>query len=165
MDRGTWMVSGEDLRTAMRKFTTGELADHAAGRRVGQGDDGKLGDVSIAGPASRAGVRGHGRNTHDCIVSTGRYCGNVLSSGQAAAAAYFANDHEQRTGPEPVEYTMTERGSPKVLGSIAFLDCEVVGSHPHGDHVIFVGEVKDAVVGDGEPLVFFDGRFLAREEG
>jgi flavin reductase (DIM6/NTAB) family NADH-FMN oxidoreductase RutF len=56
---------------------------------------------------------------------------------------------------------MTERGSPKVKGSIAFLDCDVVGAHPHGDHTIFVGEVKDAVAQDGEPLVFFEGRFQA----
>ena len=59
---------------------------------------------------------------------------------------------------------MTERGSPRVHGSIAFLDCEVVGSHPYGDHTIFVGEVRDAVVGDGEPLVFFDGRFQGVEK-
>ena len=59
---------------------------------------------------------------------------------------------------------MTERGSPKVIGSIAFLDCEVVGSHPYGDHTIFVGEVMDAVVEGGEPLVFFDGRFQDLEK-
>ena len=153
------MVSGEDLRTAMRKFTTGVTLLTTVR------DDGSLKamtansvtSVSLDPPLVLVCV-GHGRNTHRHVDSTGRYCVNVLANDQAAAA-YFANDGERRTGPEPVESTMTERGSPMVAGAIAFLDCEVVGSHPYGDHTIFVGEVKDVVVGDGEPLVFFDGRF------
>ena len=82
---------------------------------------------------------------------------NVLADDQASAAEYFADDGDRGTEPEPIEYTMTERGSPMVGGAIAFLDSEVVGSHPY--HTIFVGEVKDAVVGDGEPLVFFEACF------
>ena len=84
---------------------------------------------------------------------------NVLADDQSSAAEYFADDGDRGTEPEPIEYTMTERGSPMVAGAIAFLDCEVVGSHPYGDHTIFVGEVKDAVLGDGEPLVFFEACF------
>ena len=144
----------------MRKFTTGvtlltTLRDDGSVKAMTANS---VTSVSLDPPLVLVCV-GHGRNTHEYIVSTGRYCVNVLASDQAAAAAYFANDGEHRTGPDPVEYAMTERGSPKVAGSIALLDCEVVGSHAHGDHTIFVGEVKDAIVEDGEPLVFFDGRF------
>ena len=90
---------------------------------------------------------------------SGALMDNVLADGQASSAEYFADDGDRATDPEPIQYTMTERGSPRVTGAIAFLDCEVVGSHPCGDHTIFVGEVKDAIVGHGEPLAFFDGRF------
>ena len=47
---------------------------------------------------------------------------NVLADGQASTAEYFADDGDRATDPGPVEYTMTERGSPMVAGAIAFLD-------------------------------------------
>ena len=159
------MVSGEDLRTAMRKFTTGvtlltTLRDDGSVKAMTANS---VTSISLDPPIVLVCV-GHGRNTHQHIESTGRYGINVLADDQAPAAEYFANEHMRSTGPDPVEYTMTERGSPKVIGSIAFLDCEVVGSHPYGDHTIFVGEVMDAVVEGGEPLVFFDGRFQDLEK-
>ena len=52
-------------------------------------------------------------------------------------------------------------GAPIVDGSLAYLDCRVVGRYPGGDHTIFVGEVVDAGRLDvGDPLVFYEGRYL-----
>jgi flavin reductase (DIM6/NTAB) family NADH-FMN oxidoreductase RutF len=39
------------------------------------------------------------------------------------------------------------------------LTCTVVGSHPSGDHTIFLGEVESAEVFEGEPLLFFRGTY------
>ncbi len=146
----------------MRKFTTGVilLTTLREDGSVKAMTANSVTSISLDPPLVLVCV-GYGRNTHQYINGTGRYSINVLADDQGAAAKYFANEQEQRTGPDPVAFTMTERGSPKVKGSIAFLDCDVVGAHPHGDHTIFVGEVKDAVAQDGEPLVFFEGRFQA----
>src|SRR3989304_3870044 len=40
-------------------------------------------------------------------------------------------------------------GAPIVDGSLAYLDCRIVGRYPGGDHTIFVGEVVDAGRVDG----------------
>ena len=115
----------------MREFTTGvtlltTLRDDGSVKAMTANS---VTSISLDPPIVLVCV-GHGRNTHQHIESTGRYGINVLADDRAPAAEYFANEHMRSTGPDPVEYTMTERGSPKVIGSIAFLDCEVVGSHP-----------------------------------
>ena len=145
----------------MRKFTTGVILLTALREdgSVKAMTANSVTSISLDPPLVLVCV-GHERNTFQYINGTGRYSINVLANEQASAAKYFANDQEQRTGPDPVEFTLTERGSPRVKGCIAFLDCDVVGAHPHGDHTIFVGEVKDALTGDGEPLVFYEGNFL-----
>ena len=109
------MVSGEDLRTAMRKFTTGvtlltTLRDDGSVKAMTANS---VTSISLDPPLVLVCV-GHGRNTHQHIESTGRYCVNVLADGQAPAAEYFANEHMRGAGPAPVEFTMTERGSPNV---------------------------------------------------
>jgi len=37
--------------------------------------------------------------------------------------------------------------------------CSVVASHLAGDHTIFVGEVHDAEVHEGDPLLYFRGEY------
>ena len=73
----------------MRTFTTGVtlLTTLREDGSVNAMTANSVTSVSVAPPLVLVCVA-HGRNTHDCIVSTGRCCANVLSSGQAAAAAY-----------------------------------------------------------------------------
>ena len=46
---------------------------------------------------------------------------------------------------------------PFLKNSLASMECDVVNMHKEGDHTIFIGEVKDIVVADGPPLLFFKG--------
>ena len=98
------MVSGKDLRNAMRKFTTGVtlLTTLREDGSVNAMTANSVTSVSLDPPLVLVCV-GHCRNTHRHIVSTGRYCINVLADGQASAAEYFAHDEDRGTGPEPVE--------------------------------------------------------------
>ena len=78
-NRGPALVSGEDL--AMRKFTTGvtlltTLRDDGSVKAMIANS---VTSVSLDPPLVLVCV-GHGRNTHEYIVSTGRYCVNVLAS-------------------------------------------------------------------------------------
>jgi flavin reductase (DIM6/NTAB) family NADH-FMN oxidoreductase RutF len=45
------------------------------------------------------------------------------------------------------------------------MDCKVVNEHVAGDHTIFIGEVEEINVGDGRPLLFYEGRFGQIAEG
>ena len=155
------MVSGDELRKVMRRFSTGVtlLTTLREDGSVKAMTANSVTSISLDPPLVLVCVR-HDRNTFQYIEGTGRYTINVLGREQASSAKHFANDEEQRGGLDPVEFTLTDSGSPKVEGCIAFLDCDLVGAHPHGDHTIFVGEVKDSSTEAGEPLVFYEGRFL-----
>ncbi len=86
---------------------------------------------------------------------------SVLKQGQEATSEYFAQS-EQSPGAEQglsIRYRRTAAGVPVLEGSLLHLSCSVVASHLTGDHTIFVGEVEDAEVHEGEPLLYFRGEY------
>jgi len=52
-------------------------------------------------------------------------------------------------------------------GSLAYLECRLHSAERAGDHTIFIAEVEDVMVREGEPLLFFRGKYrkLAEEVG
>ena len=50
-------------------------------------------------------------------------------------------------------------GSPVLARALAWMDCRVTEVYEAGDHSILVGEVVACDARDGEPLVFFRGRY------
>src|SRR5258707_9879024 len=42
---------------------------------------------------------------------------------------------------------------------IAYLECRLQSSQEAGDHTIFIAEVEDASVWEGEPLLYFRGEY------
>ena len=159
------MVSAEQLREAMRRFVTGVtvVTTLEDGGGVHGMTANALTSVSLDPPLVLLCV-GHQRNTYKCIQSTGRFAINVLEHSQADVAEYFALDDGERVADAPVAYEFTELGSPRVRGAISFMDCEVVASHVHGDHTIFLGAVKDTSTEIGKPLLFYKSRLITMEE-
>ena len=59
-----------------------------------------------------------------------------------------------------VPYSIAITGAPVLARSLAWADCQLSQSLTAGDHAILVGAVIAAgVAGDGEPLLFYSGRF------
>jgi flavin reductase (DIM6/NTAB) family NADH-FMN oxidoreductase RutF len=50
-------------------------------------------------------------------------------------------------------------GTPVLENALANLDCRVTDAHAAGDHTIFVGEVREIILGEGPPLLYFRGRY------
>jgi len=44
-------------------------------------------------------------------------------------------------------------------GALAYLECRLQSSQEAGDHTIFIAEVEDVVMREGEPLLFFRGKY------
>ena len=44
-------------------------------------------------------------------------------------------------------------------GSLAYLECKLHSAQEAGDHTIFIAEVEDVVVREGDPLLFFLGKY------
>ena len=92
--------------------------------------------------------------SHGMIERTGRFSLNVLRSDQKDLAAVFFKPQSGVGGRfDAAPYNEGPLGLPLLKEAIGGLECEVVGSIAHGDHSVFVGEVKSAaLLEDGEAL-------------
>jgi flavin reductase (DIM6/NTAB) family NADH-FMN oxidoreductase RutF len=97
---------------------------------------------------------GHCRMS-EMLPRTGRYGVSVLACDQENFAAHFA---AQRRSPVEPSFEW-QHGLPLLDGALAHLVCRVVDVHPAGDHVLWIGEVEHVHHRDGEPLLFYTGRF------
>ncbi len=91
----------------------------------------------------------------EMLPRTGRYGISVLASDQEHFAAHFAG---QRVSPVDPSFAWHEE-LPLLDGALAHVGCKVVDVHPAGDHVLWIGEVEHLWHRDGEPLLFYTGRF------
>ena len=159
------MVGGDELRAAMSRFPTGvTLLTTRTGDGVSHAmTANSLTSLSAEPPLLLVSV-GHSRNTHKYILDTGRYGISVLPREHEAAARYYAVDEQDRAGDAPLEMTLSATGLPVADGCVCFLGCEVVASHEHGDHTIFIGRLVETSLNGGEPLVFHDRGYTPLED-
>ena len=102
---------------------------------------------------------GHNANTHPIIKRTGRYGINILSEDQKMIGDYYARSAEKRDGSINPDFFFTSSGIPFLKGALSSLDCKVVNAYEEGDHTIFIGEVEEMKVGNGRPLLFYEGKW------
>ena len=86
---------------------------------------------------------------------------SVLKQNQEAISEYFAErehsfEAEQRLG---IHFRQTPGGAPVIEGTLLQMSCKAIVTHVAGDHTIFIGEVKDAELHEGEPLLYFRGEY------
>ncbi|QNG26831.1 flavin reductase family protein [Synechococcus sp. HK01-R] len=88
------------------------------------------------------------------IQRTGRFSLNVLAANQKDLAAVFFKPQQGVGGRfEAAALSLGELGLPILSDALGAVECELVGQVAHGDHTVFVGEVKTAVLHrDGEAL-------------
>ena len=106
--------------------------------------------------------------SHSLLHARQRFGINVLASDQLAISEYFARATETDETPDEAgaRFDRTRHGTPVLRGALAYLECRLSSAQIAGDHTIFVGEVEDLVVREGEPLIYFRGNYraLAAEE-
>lgn len=99
-------------------------------------------------------------NASDCYAGfeeASHFAVHVLRADQEALSATFA-----RKGADKFAGLALERGPagiPLLSEYLARFVCRVAGRHPAGDHAIFLGEILDFQIGEGEPLLFHRGRY------
>jgi len=100
-------------------------------------------------------------DSHDIVDASGVFALSILGREQYELSRHFAvKDGPAAHRLDDVPHHARATGAPIIDGSLAYLDCRIVGRYPGGDHTIFVGEVAEAGRLDGgEPLVFYGGRY------
>ena len=104
----------------------------------------------------------HTTRTHAHLHAKKRFGINVLCQGQKAISEYYARPertHENAEAEAGARFERTKHGTPVLQGSLAYLECRLDLAQVAGDHTIFSAEVEDVVVREGQPLLFFRGKY------
>jgi flavin reductase (DIM6/NTAB) family NADH-FMN oxidoreductase RutF len=101
-------------------------------------------------------------STHAHLYAKKRFGINVLCENQRKISEYYARPertHERAEAEAGARFERTKHGTPVLHGSLAYLECRLHSAQDAGDHTIFIAEVEDVVVREGEPLLFFRGKY------
>jgi flavin reductase (DIM6/NTAB) family NADH-FMN oxidoreductase RutF len=104
----------------------------------------------------------HTTRTHAHLHAKKRFGINVLCEDQRAISDYYARPertHEHAEAEAGARFDRTSLGTPVLHGALAYLECRLHTAQEAGDHTIFIAEVEDVVLEDGNPLLFFRGRY------
>ena len=95
--------------------------------------------------------------SHYAFEESNVFVVNVLREGKADLSELFASQKDNKF--EGVQFAPGIDGVPVLDNSLATLECRVKFSYHGGDHSIFIGEVEDVKVDNGQPLIYFRSRY------
>lgn len=100
----------------------------------------------------------------EAFTSAPGFAISILGTGHEGVSARLARRGMHRL--DGIDLLPTELGAPALAEALAIFECAREALYPGGDHAILVGRVlRFACRGEGEPLVFFRGRYGALAEG
>ncbi|WP_174614334.1 flavin reductase family protein [Virgibacillus ihumii] len=143
------------FRTAMGKFATGvtvittEVNDEPYGMTANAfmsvSVDPKLVLISIDEKA----------RMNNYVRKAGKFAVSILNEDQQDMSAYFAGQMKEHRSVSFDQFN----SMPAIPGALVHLTCNVHDSVMAGDHTLYIGEVTDICITDGEPLTFFSGKY------
>jgi flavin reductase (DIM6/NTAB) family NADH-FMN oxidoreductase RutF len=156
------LVTPDEFRAALGRFASGvtvitvETADGGVHGMTANA----FCSVSLQPPLVLVCID-HLAETYLRVRERGEFGVSVLKEDQEALSEFFADpernpDAAYRLG---IRYRKLKSGTPILEDALANLDCRVTDAHAAGDHTIFVGEVREIILGEGSPLLYFRGRY------
>jgi flavin reductase (DIM6/NTAB) family NADH-FMN oxidoreductase RutF len=104
----------------------------------------------------------HTTRTHAHLHAKKRFGINVLCEDQRAISEFYARPertHENAEAEAGARFERTSHGTPILHGALGYLECRLQTAEDAGDHTIFIAEVEDVVVQEGDPLLYFRGKY------
>lgn len=149
------LIDPRELRTCLGHFATGvTVVSCLAGGQPHGVTVNSFTAVSLDPPLVLVSL---GRSTRSLGYLAGSpFTVNVLRASQDDLAHHFAGS------PRDVPVVWEHRGdglAPRLSGCLASLACTPWQAVEAGDHVLYLGEVKELAYAGGEPLVFYHGKF------
>ena len=84
---------------------------------------------------------------------------NILADDQEGLSRKFAVSGGNKF--EGVAYRIGANAAPILEGALAYIECTLYAAYDGGDHSIYLGEVQQAEIREGKPLVFYRGGYRA----
>lgn len=147
--------TSRDFRNALGRFVTGitVVTTVVEGTTHGMTANAFL-SVSLEPPLVLVSVANRA-NMHGYLQESGRYGVSVLTAAQEEYSQHFAGIGAPDLQPAFVEVD----GIPLLTESLAHLIVTVTNAHVAGDHTLYIGQVEYLKSFDGEPLLYFQGRY------
>jgi flavin reductase (DIM6/NTAB) family NADH-FMN oxidoreductase RutF len=95
--------------------------------------------------------------SHYAFEESNVFVVNVLREGESAKSELFASLKDDKF--RDLNFKPGIDGVPILDGALAVLECRVKFSYHGGDHSIFVGEVENVKVDNGQPLLYFRSHY------
>ena len=151
-------VDPKNFRSVMGHFPTGvvvisgeSLSGELSGMTIGS-----FVSVSLDPPLAGFFI-GSGSPSWKKIAESGKFCASVLSVDQEAWCWRFAKESEARF--DGVPYSRGVNGSPRLDGSVAWIECDVDQVIVAGDHDFVLGRVTtlEASESSAGAMTFYRG--------
>lgn len=149
-------------REIMGQFATGVTV---VGIAVGDGTWGMTANavtsLSLDPPLVLVAVE-QSSQTHAHLKASQGYSLSILSSAQREISDRFAF-----VGPKDftgLNVTTAVTGAPILAECLGWVDCRITDVLRGGDHDIFIGEIVAGEIGEGEPLLYYGGRYARLAE-
>lgn len=92
---------------------------------------------------------------HHKIKESKRFAVNILSDRQQDISMHFAG---QTNEDRAIDFGFMHE-MPVIKGSLASVVCDLESSYAAGDHTLFIGKVMDIEFAEGDPLLFYRGKY------
>ncbi|KHE67449.1 flavin reductase family protein [Halobacillus sp. BBL2006] len=144
------------FRTAMGKFATGVtvIASEVEGQVHGMTANAFM-SVSLDPKLILISIDKKAR-MNEVVKQSNQFTVNILSGDQKEMSMIFAGQIKENKN---IEFDTFE-GLPVIENSLVSLACNVYQAHEAGDHTLYIGEVINLNVQDGEPLAFYEGKYM-----
>lgn len=98
---------------------------------------------------------------HAALVSTRRFCVNILHSSQRDLARIFSDSHRREERFDHGAWQLGGNGPPQLADAQVALLCELDGLSSFATHDICIGRVRDVHLRAEapDPLLYLEGRF------
>lgn len=156
-------ISKEEFRRALSRFASGVTVvttTDAAGKFYGITVSAFC-SVSLAPPLVLVCIE-RTTGSHHALAASERFVVNILRENQQNLSNHFASPSDDKFAS--IEYHLGIEQIPVLTGALASLECRLQYSYEGGDHTIYVGEIENAIVDDGSPLLYFHGKYREIED-
>jgi len=100
----------------------------------------------------------HTASMHSLLLSHPKLGISIMASEHEGHCRRFADKKETRRF-EGVPFSRGESDVMLFEDAMAHLECQLVSHCDAGDHTIFIAQVENGAMRDGQPLLYFGGRY------
>jgi 3-hydroxy-9,10-secoandrosta-1,3,5(10)-triene-9,17-dione monooxygenase reductase component len=158
-------IDSEHYRAVMRHLPTGVAAicstDPVTGSQNGM-IVGTFASLSMD-PALVTFSVTHTSTSWPKIAASDRFSISLLAEDQQQVCRALSAKGEDKL--RAVDWSESFWGTPHIIGSLAWFDCQIGQQFAAGDHLIIIASVLEMTPGEGTPLIFHGGRFGSFREG